>query len=275
MSELLEQAAAALGLPPALVQRSAAARASETGAEVDEILAAWAGEAPAPAAAPEEEAEPETDEAPEVEAEEPEPEEAEVPAPAAHPEVVVEVPESVPLPAGGGAAFAAAAEPPVLVGASDSPIAILVGVVGLFLVAVLVGLVGPALASDAPGARSSEIPYSELALEGQSIYTSLGCAFCHTQMVRAVVADVGLGAVTLKDTNQVLGMRRFGPDLSDAGSRLTATQIEATVGGFGGHPPHILAPDDVTALVAYLSESTTSREQPESEDGGIEEEPGG
>lgn len=43
----LSGAAAAMGLPEALVQRSAEARAAETGASVDEILAAWAGgEAP-------------------------------------------------------------------------------------------------------------------------------------------------------------------------------------------------------------------------------------
>lgn len=51
----LSGAAAALGLPEALVQRSAAARAAETGQTVDEILAAWAGgepmDAPAPATA--------------------------------------------------------------------------------------------------------------------------------------------------------------------------------------------------------------------------------
>lgn len=39
----LSGAAAALGLPEALVQRSAEARAAETGQSVDEILAAWAG----------------------------------------------------------------------------------------------------------------------------------------------------------------------------------------------------------------------------------------
>jgi mono/diheme cytochrome c family protein len=39
----LSAAAAAMGLPESLVQRSAEARAAETGASVDEILAAWAG----------------------------------------------------------------------------------------------------------------------------------------------------------------------------------------------------------------------------------------
>lgn len=49
----LSGAAAALGLPEALVQRSAEARAAETGQSVDDILAAWAGgEAAAAAPAP-------------------------------------------------------------------------------------------------------------------------------------------------------------------------------------------------------------------------------
>lgn len=46
VSDLLESAAAALGIPPALAQRSAAARAAETGSSVDDILGAWTGGAP-------------------------------------------------------------------------------------------------------------------------------------------------------------------------------------------------------------------------------------
>lgn len=56
MSELLSAAAEALGLPEALVQRSAAARATEIGMTVDEVLGVWAGggevSAPKPAAEP-------------------------------------------------------------------------------------------------------------------------------------------------------------------------------------------------------------------------------
>ena len=43
MSELSAAAAAALGVPESIVQRSAAARAAETGMSVDEVLTAWAG----------------------------------------------------------------------------------------------------------------------------------------------------------------------------------------------------------------------------------------
>lgn len=49
MSELLSAAAAVMGLPEPLVQRSAAARAAETGATVDEVLTAWAGGGDIPA----------------------------------------------------------------------------------------------------------------------------------------------------------------------------------------------------------------------------------
>lgn len=81
----LAGAAAALGLPEALVERSAAARAAETGQSVDDILTAWAG-GEAPASAP----------APSV-APEPEPPETE-PAATPDPEPVVEI--HVPEPAG-------------------------------------------------------------------------------------------------------------------------------------------------------------------------------
>jgi hypothetical protein len=269
MSELLEKAAAALGIPEALAKRSAEARAAETGAEIDEILAGWAGDAPPPeAAAPSPEAEEAETEEPaaetpeEPEAAEAEPARAPTPAPAPVPEIVVEIPQPEPVPVGGAPAFAAAARPPVLVGVRDNPIPVLAGVVGLFVMVVLVGLVGPALPFDAPGARSSEIRYSELAEEGKEVYSTLGCVFCHTQMVRPVVADVGLGAVTLHDTNQVLGLRRFGPDLSDVGSRMTTSEIEAVIGGLRGHPPHTLAAEDLRALAAYLSESQTSPDEP-------------
>ena len=69
MSEALSAASAALGIPEDLVQRSAAARATETGMSVDEVLAAWAGGgaiAAAPATPPGESPEPEAQ--PDIEA---------------------------------------------------------------------------------------------------------------------------------------------------------------------------------------------------------------
>lgn len=50
MSETLAAAAATLGVPESLVERSAKARAAATGGSVDDILQAWAGGGAAPAA---------------------------------------------------------------------------------------------------------------------------------------------------------------------------------------------------------------------------------
>lgn len=252
-------AAAAMGLPESLVVRSAEARAAETGQSVDEILAAWAGGEAAPAAA--EPAASEETSAPEPAPEAETTDEPEVAEPAA-PEIVIETPQpDSPAPAAPAGPY----KPPILVGATDNPMTVLAGVIGLFIIVVMVGLVGPSIPTDEPGARSSDLPYSQQALDGQHLYETTGCAACHTQMVRPVVADVGLGPVSLSDTNQVLGTTRFGPDLADVGTRITSSQFEAIVQGLGGHPSHSLSGDDMTNLVAYLSESATSPEPEEDE----------
>jgi mono/diheme cytochrome c family protein len=251
MSEL-SAAAEALGIPESLVQRSAAARAAETGATVDEVLAAWAGGGDVPAAKTAET--PATDEVAET-APAPSVPTDEIVAPPLVPEVTQ--PAEPVTPGLVAAPTTVSGKPPILVGEADNPIGVLVGAVALFLAIFLVGLVGPALPAEIPGARSSDLPFSQAALRGQDIYRSVGCASCHTQMVRPVVADVDLGAVTLSDSNQVLGSRRFGPDLSNVGARTTASQIGAVVTGLGDHPSLALAAEDLEDLVAYLLESRT------------------
>ena len=209
-------------------------------------------------------AEPDAAEEPAAPADEPaEP----APRPSRQPTPVIEVPSAALV----AAAPPVPGKPPVLVGEADNPIAVLVGAVGLFVALFLVGVVGPALPTENPGARTSDLPYTETALHGQEIYQSVGCASCHTQMVRPVVADVGLGAVSLNDTNQVLGSRRFGPDLSNVGARVTASQIEAIITGLDDHPALSLSSEDLDALVAYLVESVTLEEAPPGEP--AEEEP--
>lgn len=86
----LTAAAAALGIPELLVQRSAEARAAETGASVDEILAAWAGGESGPAPTAEAEpSQPEETAASTEDTDEPDEE------PAA-PEVTIEIPDETP-----------------------------------------------------------------------------------------------------------------------------------------------------------------------------------
>jgi cytochrome c oxidase cbb3-type subunit II len=253
MSELSAAAAAALGIPEAIVSRSAAARAEETGMTVDEVLAAWAGGGDIPPPAASAPVEPEAAEEPAAEGEI-----APSPPPAVLPPSEGEMPPSPP--GAGDEMPTPSGKPPVLVGEADNPITVLVGAVGLFVALFLVGVVGPALPTENPGARTSDLPYTATALHGQEIYQSVGCASCHTQMVRPVVADVGLGAVSLNDTNQVLGTRRFGPDLSNVGARITASQIEAIISGLDDHPFLSLSSDDLDALMAYLVESATLEE---------------
>ena len=255
MSELSAAAAAALGIPEAIVQRSAAARAEETGMTVDDVLAAWAGGGDIPPPTAPASAEPQAAEEPAAPTDEPaEP----VAAPSPTPTAAIETSGAPPVPA----ASSLPGKPPVLVGEEDNPIAVLVGAVGLLVALFLVGVIGPALPAENPGARTSDLPYTETALHGQEIYQSVGCASCHTQMVRPVVADVGLGAVSLNDTNQVLGSRRFGPDLSNVGARVSSSQIEAIITGLDDHPALSLSSEDLDALVAYMSESATLAETP-------------
>lgn len=85
----VQTAGATMGIPPDLVQRSAAARAAADGTSVDEILAAWAGDAPPPAPAQTAESEA----APAEQEQESEPRVEEETEPAAAAVAVIEEPE--------------------------------------------------------------------------------------------------------------------------------------------------------------------------------------
>lgn len=254
MSDQLTAASNALGIPEALVERSAEARAAESGASTEEILTAWAGGEAAPATPPP------AEEPPESETEVPTADEPVGEEPAT-PEIVIDTPTEQAPERPERSAPAGPYKPPVLVGGRDNPMTILAAVVGLFVVTFLVGFVGASFQGEAPGARTSEIGYSEKALEGQRIYASLNCGSCHTQMVRPVIADVGLGAVTVHDSNQILGTRRFGPDLSNVGARISDSQLAAIVGGLGEHPAYSLSEGNLGALVEYLAESQTLEDE--------------
>lgn len=248
----VDTAAESMGIPAELVSRSAAARAEASGSTTEEVLAAWSGGGSVVTKAPEPQ-EPEA--APAGEAAEAAP----PPAPTREPveQAPLEIPAAVISPAP-ATTPARPSAPPVLVGTSDKPWAYVIGAVGVFVAVVLLALVGPSIPVDTPGSRTSEISYSEAASAGQEVYLSLACASCHTQMIRPVIADVGLGPVTMNDSNQVLGTTRYGPDLSDVGSRVSGTQLESIVRGSGGHQGHNLSSEDMANLVAYLLESSTT-----------------
>ena len=268
MSELLEAAAQVVGAPPELVQRSAEARADADGVPVEEVLAAWAGGGAVPASAPAAPSPP----APVA----PSPAPVAAAAPVAASPAPAAVPSPTPVPAAPAAppsparpvapvrptvvsTEVAAGPPPVLTGRVDRPFRYLFGAAALLILCLGVTLVVPAFSGTGRGALHSEIPYTAAALRGQEIYLSEGCAGCHTQMVRPIVADAqlaavaGVGGVTLSDTNQVIGRQRYGPDLANVGNRMSPEDMEALLSGEEGHLSY--GGSWMDSLVAYLSES--------------------
>jgi cbb3-type cytochrome oxidase cytochrome c subunit len=95
-------------------------------------------------------------------------------------------------------------------------------------------------------------------LLGQDVYLEQGCGSCHTQLIRAVVADAKLGPVTLADSNQAFGYRRIGPDLAAIGNRIEDTAgMAGLLTGAGNHPAAAgLSASDLENLLIYLREST-------------------
>jgi cbb3-type cytochrome oxidase cytochrome c subunit len=147
--------------------------------------------------------------------------------------------------------------PPVLVGERQGVGVVMSGSLGLLVLSLLLSVFLPSLQQPGNGIRSSNHPFSSAALEGRDVYASQGCASCHTQLIRNVVTDVGLGPVTLDDTNQIIGYRRIGPDLSAIGARIEDSgALIALLAGEGGHPAATgLSEADLANLVAYLRES--------------------
>jgi hypothetical protein len=84
-------------------------------------------------------------------------------------------------------------------------------------------------------------------------------------MVRPLAIDAGLGGVTIFDSNQELGIRRYGPDLANVAVRTEDPGVFATVlGGVGDHPAYPgLAAADLDNLVAYLTATNAAPEEPE------------
>lgn len=260
-NDLLAAAADAIGAPEAMVQRSAEARARADGVSVDEVLNAWTGGGSLPAAAA--------------------PSPAVDPPPAAEPEPVAEQPEEIetPAPAPGPAPEIPAAAPPVitatepeaapiLVGRRESPLVLIVGAVGLFIVAALFAFLLPALDATPDGVPASGL--SAAGLRGRDIYVAEGCWYCHTQQVRPIVTDAGLGPVTQSEllaslAPDTLGIQRIGPDLANAGARQPTNDEEWLV-EFLAHPREVrpdslqpayshLPPGDLADLARYLVES--------------------
>ena len=106
-----------------------------------------------------------------------------------------------------------------------------------------------------------------LEFDGRELFISEGCVECHTQQVRPVGTDVGLGAVAVAgdyanvDT-ALLGIHRLGPDLMQYSARqeffdrvlITAhIQDPRTLVEFSNMPSYeYLEQEDIDALVSYM-----------------------
>ena len=88
------------------------------------------------------------------------------------------------------------------------------------------------------------LPLTTSEERGRDVYAREGCAYCHTQQIRYIEADIArFGAPTLAwetrfDYPHLMGTRRIGPDLSRAG----ATRTE------NWHYVHLYSPRAVTPL---------------------------
>jgi hypothetical protein len=240
-----------MGVPEALVKRSAEARAKASGASTDDVLTAWAGgEAATTTATP-----PPVAETPAA----PQPEPTATPEPVATPQPAAAPATAAPATAPSAPVVVASGptKPPILVGREERLVGTFAGTAALLALSLLVGFAVASTPEESNLAYTSEVAFSEIGLAGQQVYRSEGCAACHTQVVRLVVADAGFGAVSVSDTNQVIGSRRIGPDLAHVGSRVeTDVDIYTALDGAGGHPAYRgLAQSDLDSLVVYLMES--------------------
>ena len=110
---------------------------------------------------------------------------------------LVETPAAAAVAVPAAVAVAAAAEErprviPVLEGRRESHWKLIFGVVGLLTLGLLGGWVLPALDTlDDPGAPAA---LTAAGAEGRRIYLREGCQSCHTQVVRPIVTDAGLGS---------------------------------------------------------------------------------
>ncbi len=146
------------------------------------------------------------------------------------------------------------------------------GAAAIFAFTVLAVFVFPAIDADREPTlladSSHDLAADSVEFAGRDIYVAEGCWYCHTQQVRAIVTDVGLGPVSLSgdyahDPAGILGVARLGPDLTHAGSRaptddaswvrlhLSDPRIErpwSTMPSYG----HLTDPE-LTALAAYVA----------------------
>ncbi len=136
---------------------------------------------------------------------------------------------------------------------------------GFFALAALVAFILPALESADPTLFADTNRQGSLAATGRTVYVQEGCTYCHTQQVRPIVTDVGLGPVSVlgdyaKETPVLVGVQRYGPDLmhlgireADADAIQNHLQSPRETRSWSIMPDYgYLSTDDLAALAVYL-----------------------
>lgn len=149
---------------------------------------------------------------------------------------------------------------------------LVVGLIGVFTFAALMTLVLPIADDtdrDATLLGDTARTYTEGSAEaiGRDLYISEGCMECHTQVVRPIGTDVGLGGVSVagdyaNENPALLGSTRFGPDLMHFASRgeffdkvivQAHLQDPRSVVEWSTMPSYsYLSAEDIGALVSYI-----------------------
>jgi cytochrome c oxidase cbb3-type subunit I/II len=145
------------------------------------------------------------------------------------------------------------------------------GIVVIFLFALLFTGLFPAMdpansESTLLGDTFREYPSGSPEAAGRNVYITEGCAECHTQSVRPVGTDVGLGPVSqpgdyVHENPALLGNVRFGPDLMHVASsedfdpQAVAAHLrdpQATFSWSTMPAYDYLSSEDIDALVVYI-----------------------
>lgn len=134
----------------------------------------------------------------------------------------------------------------------------------LVMTAVGVGITftDPSLAAP----KGSALTVTDEASRGKKIYDAEGCWFCHTQSIRPVRSDLGLGPVTQSERipagdKRQFGTVRVGPDLFCVGDRM---EDPAAIAGHLRDPRagrsesvmpsyEFLSDEDLASLSAYVA----------------------
>lgn len=143
----------------------------------------------------------------------------------------------------------------------------------LFAIAALMVWVLPSLEAESGeatlvGDTIREYPSGSLQAEGRQVYVQEGCWYCHTQEVRPIVTDVGLGPVSqagdfVHEVPYAHGVQRIGPDLTHVGapdrfdsaeSILRQLRFPRADDPWSNMPSYdYLSDRDLDALAAYLA----------------------